>query len=214
MYAYLQRDSDPTIQGAFQRSLKMSLLLLVPCAVVFGTLPEFVSRTIFGSHLEAASASLRILAPVVVLIGLVTLSSSLIVSRRDPRTILVLSGAMTLLNVVLNLALIPSIEERGAAIAMLVTEAVFLALALAMAIRTLGTRLDWLSMAAAPLLAGLAMAAVTLALRHTPGLALAAGVVVYPVVFTVAERLISPGDLSFVADLLRRRMGWGGGPRS
>jgi O-antigen/teichoic acid export membrane protein len=208
MYAYLRRDSDPTIQGAFQRSLKMSLLLLVPCAVVFGTLPEFVSRTIFGSQLEAASASLRILAPVVVLIGLVTLSTSLIVSRRDPRTILVLSGAMTLLNVVLNLALIPGLEERGAAIAMLATEAVFLALALAMAVRTLGTGLDWLSMAAAPLLAGLAMAAVTLALRSTPGLALAAGVLAYPVVFTVAERLISPGDLAFVVDFLRRRMGW------
>jgi O-antigen/teichoic acid export membrane protein/peptidoglycan/xylan/chitin deacetylase (PgdA/CDA1 family) len=207
MYTYLRNDGEPTIQGAFQRSLKMSLLLLVPCAVVFATLPEFVSRTIFGSQLEAASASLRILAPVVVLIGLVTLSSSLIVSRRDPRTILVLSGAMTLLNVGLNLALIPSLEERGAAIAMVATEGVFLALALAMALRTLGTGLDWLSMGAAPLLAGLAMAAVTLALRGTPGWALGAGAVVYPLVFAVAERLISPGDLAFVVDFLRRRMG-------
>jgi O-antigen/teichoic acid export membrane protein len=205
MYAYLSHDSDPTIQGAFQRSLKLSLLLLVPCAVVFGTLPEFVSRTIFGSNLEAASASLRILAPVVVLIGLVTLSSSLIVSRRDPRAILWLSGAMTLLNIGLNLALIPGLDERGAAIAMLATEAVFLVLALAMAVRTLGTGLDWLSMTAAPLLAGLAMAAVTLALRGAPVAALAAGAAVYPAVFVLAERLISPGDLAFVAGFLRRR---------
>jgi O-antigen/teichoic acid export membrane protein/peptidoglycan/xylan/chitin deacetylase (PgdA/CDA1 family) len=209
MYAYLERDSEPTIQAAFQRSLKLSLLLLVPCAVVFGTLPEFVSRTIFGSHLEAASASLRILAPVVVLIGLVTLSTSLIVSRRDPRTILVMSGAMTLLNVGLNLAFIPGLEERGAATAMLGTEAVFLVLALAMAVRTLGTGLDWVSMCAAPLVAGAAMAGLTLALRDSPALALVAGAALYPLVFAVAERLISPGDLAFVTGFLRGRLGWG-----
>jgi hypothetical protein len=91
-------------------------------------------------------------------------------------------------------------------VAMLVTEAVFLVLALAMAVRTLGTGLDWASMAA-PLLAGGAMAAVTLPLRDTPVLALVAGLAVYPLVFAVAERLISPGDLAFVADFLRRRLG-------
>ena len=206
MYAYLQRDTEPTIQGAFQRSLKMALLLLVPPAVAFGTLPEFVSRTIFGEHLEAASASLRILAPVVVLIGLVTLSSSLIVSRRDPRTILVLSGAMTLLNVALNLALIPGLEERGAAIAMLATEAVFLVLAVAMAVRTLGEGLDWVSLAGAPLVGGLAMAAVILLLSGSPVVALVAGVAVYPLAFAAAERAISPDDLAFVVGFVRRRL--------
>lgn len=205
MYAYLQRDSDPTIQDAFQRSLKLALVLLVPLAVAFGTLPEFISRTIFGAGLEAASSSLRILAPAVVLIGLVQLASTLIVSRRDPRTILVLSGGMTVLNIGLNVALIPGLEERGAAIAMLATEAVFVALALGMAVRTLGTGLSWTTMSASPLLAGLAMAGVVLALSGTPVLALAAGVVVYALVFAGAERLISPGDLSFVLDFVRRR---------
>ncbi|HKP89334.1 MAG TPA: oligosaccharide flippase family protein, partial [Thermoleophilaceae bacterium] len=207
MYAYLRRDSEPTIQGAFQRSLKLALLLLIPPAVVFGTLPEFVSRTIFGPNLEAASASLRILAPVVVLIGLVTLASSLSLSRRDPRDVLVLSGAMTLLNVALNLALIPSLDERGAAIAMLVTEAVFLVLALALAVRTLGVGLDWVSMAAAPLIGGLAMAGVIVALKGSEVVALVAGVAVYPLAFAAAERLISPADLRFVVDFARRRLG-------
>lgn len=206
MYTYLERDSEPTVQGVFQRSLKLSLLLLVPCAVVFGTLAAFVSRTLFGSGLEAAAPSLRILAPVVVLIGLVTLSTSMIVSRRSPAAVVWLSGAMTALNVALNLALIPSLHERGAAIAMLVTEAVFLVLAFRLALRAIGARIDWLSMTAAPLLAGLAMAAATLALRHTPGLALAVGLVVYPATFVLAERLISPDDLVFVRDFARRRL--------
>jgi O-antigen/teichoic acid export membrane protein len=206
MFTYLERDSEPTVQGVFQRSLKLCLLLLVPCAVVFGTLASFVSRTLFGSGLEAASASLRILAPVVVLIGLVTLSTSLIVSRRNPRAVVWLSGAMTVLNVALNLVLIPELDERGAAIAMLATEAVFLVLALRMALGTLRAPLDWVSMTAAPLTAGLVMGATTLLLRHTPWVALTAGLVVYPLAFVVAERLVSPADLTFVADFVKRRL--------
>lgn len=206
MYTYLERDSEPTVAGVFQRSLKLSLLLLVPCAVVFGTLASFVCRTLFGHGLEAAAAPLRILAPVVVLIGLVTLSTSLIVSRRSPAAVVWLSGAMTLVNVALNLALIPGLDERGAAVAMLVTEAVFLVLVLRMATRVLGTGLAWLATGAAPLAAGAAMAAATLALRHTPWLALAVGAAVYPVAFVAAERAISPDDLAFVAAFVRRRL--------
>jgi O-antigen/teichoic acid export membrane protein len=207
MYTYLERDSEPSLRGVFQRSLKLSLLLLVPCAVVFGTLAAFVCRTLFGSGLEAAAPSLRILAPVVVLIGLVTLSTSLIVSRRSPAAVVWLSGAMTILNVVLNLALIPGLDERGAAIAMLVTEAAFLVLALRMAVGTIGARLDWLATCAAPLVAGAAMAGATLALRHSPWLALAAGLAVYSAVFVLAERAINPSDLAFVRDFARRRIG-------
>jgi len=142
-----------------------------------------------------------------VLIGLVTLTTSMIVSRRSPTTMVWLSAAMTLFNVVLNLALIPGLEERGAAIAMLATEAVFLVLALRMALRTIGTPLHWLSMAGAPLIAGLVMAAAMLALRHAPGAALATGVAIYPLAFVAAERLISPDDLGFVVDFVKRRLG-------
>jgi O-antigen/teichoic acid export membrane protein len=142
-----------------------------------------------------------------VLIGLVTLATSLIVSRRSPVTMVWLSAAMTLLNVVLNIVLIPGLEERGAAIAMLATEAVFLVLAFRMAIQTIGAPVRWFAMTGAPLIAGLVMAAAMLALRHTPGLALATGAAIYPAAFVAAERLISPDDLGFVVDFLRRRLG-------
>src|SRR5438552_12065206 len=102
MYTYLERDSDPPIQSVFERSMKLALVLLVPCAAVFGVLAPFVSRAFFGSGLENASGALRILAPVVVLIGLVLLSTSLIVSRRSPRVMVWLSAGMTLFNIVLN----------------------------------------------------------------------------------------------------------------
>jgi O-antigen/teichoic acid export membrane protein len=206
MYTYLERDSTPTIQGVYRRSMKLALMLLVPFAVAFGTLAAWVSRTLFGDDLAAAAPSLRILAPAVVLIGLVTLTTSLIVSRRDPATMVRLSAAMTLLNVVLNVALIPGLDERGAAIAMLATEAVFLVLAVRMALRAIDAPVDWLAISAAPLLAGAAMAATTLALRSVPGAALAAGAAVYAVAFLAIERAVSPDDLSFVTGVVRRRL--------
>jgi hypothetical protein len=90
---------------------------------------------------------------------------------------------------------------------MLVTEAAFLVLALRMAVGTIGARLDWLATCAAPLVAGAAMAGATLALRHSPWLALAAGLAVYSAVFVLAERAINPSDLAFVRDFARRRIG-------
>ena len=165
-----------------------------------------MSRTIFGHQLAAAAPSLRILAPAVVLIGLVTLSTSLIVSRRSPTTMVWLSGGMTVLNIVLNVILIPGLHERGAAIAMLATEAAFLVLAFRMALTTIGAAVRWLPMTAAPLLAGALMVGVMLVLRHTPGAALAAGAAVYPLAFVAAERLISPDDLRFVREFARRRL--------
>jgi len=206
MYTYLERDSEPSVQAVFARSIKLALLLLVPCAAVFGVLAPWVSRTIFGHQLAAAAPSLRILAPAVVLIGLVTLSISLIVSRRSPTTMVWLSGGMTVLNIVLNVILIPGLHERGAAIAMLATEAAFLVLAFRMALTTIGAAVRWLPMTAAPLLAGALMVGVMLVLRHTPGAALAAGAAVYPLAFVAAERLISPDDLRFVRELARRRL--------
>ena len=142
----------------------------------------------------------------VVLIGLVTLSTSLIVSRRSPAAVVWLSGAMTVLNVAVNLALMPGLRERGAAIAMLATEAVFLVLAFRMALVTIDAPVRWLPMTAAPLLAGALMTAVMLLLRDTPGAALAAGAVVYPAAFVATERLISPDDLRFVVEFARRRL--------
>jgi O-antigen/teichoic acid export membrane protein len=207
MYTYLGRDTDPAIEGVFERSIKLALLLLIPFAAVFGVLAAFVCRTLFGHGFEDAAAALRILAPTVVLIGLVTLSTSLIVSRRSPTVMVWLSAAMTALNVALNLALIPGLDERGSAIAMLATEAAFLVLAFRMALRTIGTGVRWLSMTGAPLLAGLAMCGAMLPLRHSPLPALVAGAVVYPLAFVALERLISPDDLRFVAGYLRRRLG-------
>ena len=197
MYAYLRRDSEPTIGAVFQRSVKAGLVLLTPVAVAFGLLAEPIMRLAFGADFEDGAAALRLLSPVVVLLGVVTLCTSLIVSRLDPRTMVKLSAAMVALNVALNLALIRELEESGAATAMLVTEAVFVLLAMRVAAHEVGG-INWRSMLGAPAVAGVAMAAVLLALGSLPGLALIAGTIVYAGTYLAVERAFSPDDLAFL----------------
>jgi O-antigen/teichoic acid export membrane protein len=205
MYAYLGRDSEPSVGSVYQRSIKVALVLLVPCAVAFGVLAEPICALVFGADFRAAAPSLRLLAPVVVMLCLVTLSGSLIASRMTPRPLVRLTASAVVLNVLLNLALIPSMDDRGAALAMLLTEIVFVAAALRLAVREVGG-IAWGSAIAAPVAAGVVMAAAMLALLELPLLALAVGALLYVATFVLLEQRISPGDLSFVKGLLRRTL--------
>ena len=205
MYAYLGRDTEPTIQAVFQRSVKLALAVLVPCAVAFGVMAEPISRLVFGAEFEAAAGALRLLSPVVVLLCVITLCTSLIVSRRNPREMVRITASMVAVNVGLNVLLIPRYADEGAAAAMLVTELLFVAVVLATAARTVGG-LRWTSMAAAPLIAGAAMAIPMVLLIDSVAPALVAGLVVYAGGLILLERLISPSDLRFVGDMVKRRL--------
>jgi O-antigen/teichoic acid export membrane protein len=205
MYTYLGPDTEPSIRAIFQRSIKLSLVALVPIAVAFGLLAEPLTRLVFGAGLEPAADALRILAPAVVMMGIVTLSSSLFVSRHDPRRMVRVTALMGVLNIALNLALIPALEEKGAAIAMLVTEVLYAAVALRLAVRAVDG-VSWRAMAASPLAGGAAMVPLTLALSGSLAAALVAGALAYLVVYVVVERAIAPVDLRFATDMLRRML--------
>jgi O-antigen/teichoic acid export membrane protein len=205
MYTYLGHDTRPTVRGVFGRSLKLSLSLLVPCAVAYGVLAEPLCRLFFGAEFTSSAEPLRILAPVVVLYGLVVLGNSLIVSRRDPRLLVAVIGVGALLNLALNLALVPALDGTGAALAMLVSEVALACAVLAIAIRTV-RGVGVLPTVAAPGLAGAAMAGVMLPLASTLPAALAAGALAYLLVFVLVERRLGSGDLELARDMVRRRL--------
>lgn len=203
MFAYLGRDTDPTIGSVFHRAVKFALVALVPVAVIMGVLAEPIVRIAFGADFEEAAGAVRLLAPVVVGLCLVTLCSSLIVTRRSPRTMIRITAPMVAVNVALNLALIPSLEDRGAALAMLITEALFVAVAIRVAGDEVGG-LRWWSLVGAPLLAGGLMALSMVLLAGLPAVALIVGLLVYTVAFVVLERAISPADLHFMSESVSR----------
>jgi O-antigen/teichoic acid export membrane protein len=206
MYVYLDRHTEPSLGGVFGRSLKFGLVLLVPIAVTFAVLAEPICVAIFGEEFRSAAPTLRLLAPVVVLIGLVALSTSLIVSRRPPGIVARLTAAMVVVNVVLNVVLIPALEDRGAALAMLATELPFAAIVLVIAQRAAGG-VRWGRTATAPIVSGTLMAGAMAVLAGLPLVALIAGAVTYLTALTALERRFSPGDLELLARVLKRRVG-------
>lgn len=205
MYAYLDHDTKPTVATAFERSVKLALTALVPCAVGFAILAEPVSRLFFGAALAEAAVPLRLLAPAVALLGVVTLGSSLLIGRREPRVLVRLAGGAVVINLALNLTLIPPFEDRGAAAAMLITALAFAGLVSFEAVRTVGG-VHWVPMLAGPLAGGAAMAAAMLPLSGSLALAVAAGVAAYAIGLLVVERVVSPRDIAFVVAMLERRL--------
>jgi O-antigen/teichoic acid export membrane protein len=202
MYTYLGPDTEPSVQSVFERSMKACVASLMPITIVFAALSGPVARALFGAHVHAAT-SLRLLAPCVVTLGIVTLAVALYVSRRSPQPMVWVTGAMALLNVVLNLVLIPSLEDRGAAIAMTATEIVYAVVALVMAARVLGG-VNWLGMLGGPAAASAVMVVPALVFGNSLVVGVAASLGAYLVALLIVERLTSPGDVAFVTGLLRR----------
>jgi O-antigen/teichoic acid export membrane protein len=205
MFAYLTHDSDPTLQSVFQRAVKLSLVLLVPVAVAFAVLAPAICRLIYGDAFSSAGLPLRILAPAVVFMGVVTLANSLLISRDNPRRMVSLTAFMAVLNIVLNVVLIPPFKDAGAAAAMLITELVYAAWIMRMSSREVGG-VSWLATAAGATVAGAAMTLVTLALSNSLWAALGLGGAVYLVVLVIVERVVDPVDVNFVTDMARRRL--------
>jgi O-antigen/teichoic acid export membrane protein len=202
MYTYLGSNTRPSVRSVFQRSIKACVASLMPITIVFAALAVPVSRALFGADVHAAPA-LRLLSPCVVLLGVVTLAVALYVSRRPPRPMVWVTAAMAVLNIALNLALIPSLDDRGAAIAMTGTEVAYAVVAMVAAARVVGG-IDWKGMLAGPLVASAAMAVPALAFDHSLVLGLVTSLPVYVAVLLAVERSTSPDDLAFAGGLVRR----------
>jgi O-antigen/teichoic acid export membrane protein len=207
MYTYLTHDGEPSVGAMFSRSVKVALAALTPIAVVFVLRADQTSALFFGGGF-GAGGPLSLLGPCVVLIALATLGSSLVVSRGSTRTMVLLSIAATVLNVVLNLVLIPRHGANGAATAMLITEIVLAGASLAVAGRVV-KGVAWLRTAAGPLAAGAVMIGAFLVLPGPLLVSLPIATAAYVAALAVVERFVSPEDLRFAIDLVRRRAGAG-----
>jgi O-antigen/teichoic acid export membrane protein len=205
MFTYLDHHTEPTIGAVYARSVKLCMTVLVPCASAFIVLAEPLCRLLFGAGFAAAAGPLRLLAPVVVLLGLVYITTSLLLARREPWVMRRATGLALAVNLVANLALIPAFGAQGAAAAMLLTELVFAALLLGIAARIVG-RPSWRATFGSPLLGGVAMALPMASFASSLPVALIAGALTYAAVFVVAESWIAPLDLRFVGAMVRARL--------
>lgn len=88
------------LQTAFGKIMKYSLILSIPSAIGIAFLSSYVLRTIYGYEYLAASLSLYILTPLIVLFIFVSNLSILFSAREKPRQFTKLTLFITILNLI------------------------------------------------------------------------------------------------------------------
>lgn len=208
MYTYLDPATEPPLPRVFARSVKLVIVLLTPIAVVMAAVPGDLLELIYGPGFGTGAGAVRALAPAVVLLGVVVLTTAFVLARRDPRLLTRCFAAALALNIVLNLALVPGLGATGAALAMLATEALLVVLTLWLAAPEVG-RLKVKGIVGACVVAGAAMAVVLVAAPGPLIVTLLLASVCYFAVLILVEHRAASQDLALVLGMVRSRFGSG-----
>jgi len=197
--AALHPGAPEGVTALYRRGVKYLLLAGLPIAA-FGLVaaPPFVSF-LFGAAYSRSVVAARILIPAAAFMFLSNFGETALACVDRWRTIVVVSTACLLLNIALNLLLIPGLGYVGAAWATLATEGAYFA-ATAVALWLFGHRISWLSVAARPMLATGVFAA---SLWASLGLGLVASSLVACAAFAAATLVLGVWDPK-ERDLARR----------
>lgn len=99
--------------------LKYVLILLMPFVLILISFPDIVIRMLFGSKYLPAAPALQILSASVVFLSLYSIISTVFVSIGKVGIVMKITFLITLLNIVLNIVLIPFLGIVGASLASL-----------------------------------------------------------------------------------------------
>lgn len=187
----------------YELALKALSAVLVPIGVAFVILAEPLIDLLYGEAYEAAVGPLRWLGVTTVFYGLNMLASTLLVARDRPLDFARICAIVVVLNIALNLALIPPLGATGAALAAAISS-IALAVLGSRRIAALTGRLSVLRAFAGPVLGGAALAGAMLALSLPWALEAALGAAAYLVVLLLLERRLFPDDFALARGLLAR----------
>lgn len=205
VYPVLSRlDDRKALATIYRGAVKLAVAATLPLAVGAAVLAEPLVELLYGAEFDEAATALQLLAPAIALFPVTYVTSLLLVARGRQRFIAVLYGAVTAVNIALNLVLIPEFSLNGAALATSLTEALVVLFSVALGVRLVGG-ISAPRVLAGPLVAS-ATAGVAMALLSSSfWLAAAAGGLVYLAVLVLVERLAFPEDARAVWMLARRR---------
>lgn len=203
----LGRDTTPSIGEIYALGLKAMLLLMMPVGLVFLFYGGDLLEAIYGAEFGAAETAMRWLGGAAALYGVAFISASLISAQGKIKTLAWATFWILLVNIGLNIVVIPRYSLEGAAAVTTLTEALQAVVLITISLRITG-RLAAGRILAGPLAGAAAMVAAAVAL---PGglLWLLPSVAVYLLVAAGTERLLYPADLTRITTAVRRRFGRG-----
>jgi O-antigen/teichoic acid export membrane protein len=203
--AQLSTQSRPSLRRAMAKGLEIILIVGMPISVGLFVLADPIIRFIYRrSEFVNAVPALQWLAVGLLLLYVNSILSVTLVSLNEERKLTVVAGLALILNLGLNLALIPHFQHVAAAATTAATEGFILVYLLAVMPRDLPLR-SAISVLAKAGLASAAMALTLVALRDQGlGLLIPLGAAIYSLA-GVALRLVPLEDFRLVGLALSRR---------
>jgi O-antigen/teichoic acid export membrane protein len=185
--------SRPSVGDVFDGALKLVVALTLPLSVGMAILAEPIIHLLYGREFDEAVVPLQILAPAIVAYSVAFVSGGMLVAQNRQRATAVVYGALTTLNIVASLVLIPPLSLDGAALAALITQAGLALVLLALARQATGS-ISWARIWSGPVAASALLALIAYVFRDNLGIAVVVGGIVYVVVLAAIERVVYPED--------------------
>jgi O-antigen/teichoic acid export membrane protein len=178
MARYSQREPE-TMRQLYEHSFKYLLILGLPLGIITIALAEELIALIYRQDLPEAVPALQILGLATVFIFLNTLHNRLLIAYDRQRMIAIFLGSTAVLNILINIALVPRLGAVGSAIARVASTITLFGLTIFAAAQIgIGARIArhiW-----RPLLAAMAMAGIVWLLAGQPAwLQIGVGVIAY-----------------------------------
>lgn len=204
VFSRLSRTSETPIGEVFEGSLKLGMALTLPLAVSAAVLAYPLMDLLYGSEFEDGALPLILLAPTIFLYPPTYIAAYVLISQDRQSALAWVYGTVAVVNIGLNLILIPAYSLDGAAFATSFSQLLCAAIMVTLALRASGS-VDVRTIAGGPVLAS-ALAGGTMALlRDEILIAAPAGAIVYVVVLALFERRFHSRDYERVMRFVRRR---------
>lgn len=184
--------------------LTVMLGVLLPVGLTYALFGDSLINLFYGERYADATLPLQLLGGATVFYALNSLAGMLLIARDRPGDFSKLLGLVAAVNIVMNVALIPTYGADGAALAASVS-GLLLGLFAVWRVRTVVGQVSLIRSASGPVAGGAAMTVTALALplAFVPDL-LVSGLV-YAAVFALVEATAFPDDFDQGMRLLRRR---------
>jgi O-antigen/teichoic acid export membrane protein len=202
VFSRLSRNSRPPIANLYERSLQLVVALTLPLAVGAAVLARPLIELLYTSEFSEAADALVLLSPAIALFPVCYVTGYLLVSQDRQIVSTYTYGIVAIVNIVLNLILIPAFSLRGAAINSSISYVIVLVVVLTFARQTAGP-VDWKRILLSSGLGSAAAGAAMWLLDDTFALAVAAGVAAYVSVFLLVERIAFGTTLRSLVGLVR-----------
>ena len=201
-----RQDSPERVARGYALGTKVLTAVLLPIALAFVLLAEPLIDLLYGARYDEAVVPLRLLGATTLFVGLNQMASVVLIARDRPALFTRLLAATAVLNIALNVALIPAQGATGAATAAFISGALLLVGGMAIIAREVGST-GFVRPFASPALAGMAMTAAIFLTGLPLVPAALVGSVAYVLVLGLAERRLFPDDFAFIEAVARRALG-------